>query len=63
MYLYVTSKVCPCKVLQITTFVLSYNYVELEVTFLPEIFPFYPPSVRLVRPRIENFVFARIGKN
>eukprot|EP00494_Astrolonche_serrata_P022287 UN22544 len=38
----------------------SYNYVEIEVKFLPEIFPFYPPSVKLVRPRIENFVFGRI---
>jgi len=38
----------------------SYDYVEVELKFLPDIFPFFPPTVKLVRPRIENFVFARI---
>jgi len=38
----------------------GYDYVELEMEFLMDIFPFFPPSVKLVRPRIENFVFARI---
>jgi len=38
----------------------GYNYVELELNFLVDIFPFFPPTVKLIRPRIENFVFARI---
>jgi hypothetical protein len=30
----------------------GYGYVELEFKFLMDLYPFYPPSVRLVRPRL-----------
>ena len=36
------------------------GYIELRVSFLMELYPFYPPSIRLVRPRLENYMFGRI---
>jgi ubiquitin-protein ligase len=38
----------------------GYDYVELEFRFTIDLYPFYPPSVRLVRPRLANFMMARI---
>ncbi|ETO27360.1 hypothetical protein RFI_09773, partial [Reticulomyxa filosa] len=38
----------------------EWNCVEMHVSFLMELFPIYPPKVRLVRPRLENFMFGRI---
>eukprot|EP01083_Nonionella_stella_P031450 86143_1 len=38
----------------------GYSYVELDIKFSMDIYPFYPPDVRLVKPRLENFMFGRI---
>ena len=30
----------------------GYGYVNLRVSFMPDLYPFYPPRVRVVRPRL-----------
>eukprot|EP00478_Filoreta_tenera_P006017 GABV01007559.1.p1 GENE.GABV01007559.1~~GABV01007559.1.p1 ORF type:complete len:106 (-),score=40.92 GABV01007559.1:3-320(-) len=36
------------------------NDVEIDIKFPMDLFPFYPPTIRLVRPRLENMLFSRI---
>jgi len=38
----------------------NYDYVELEMKFMPDLFPFFPPTVRLVRPRLQNYMIGRL---
>jgi baculoviral IAP repeat-containing protein 6 len=38
----------------------NFNEVELEMKIPMDIYPFFPPSVRLVRPRLKNFMIGRI---
>ncbi|CAN0396369.1 unnamed protein product, partial [Ectocarpus fasciculatus] len=38
----------------------SYGYVEMELTFTMDLYPFYPPLVKLVRPRFQGFMMGRI---
>ncbi|CAM9916917.1 unnamed protein product, partial [Choristocarpus tenellus] len=38
----------------------AYGYVEMELTFTMDLYPFYPPLVKLVRPRFEGFMMGRI---
>jgi len=38
----------------------GYDYVELEIRFMMDLYPFYPPSVRLVRPRMKHFMIGRL---
>ena len=39
----------------------GYKHVELEITFKPALYPFYPPMIFLIRPRFEAFMLARIA--
>lgn len=39
----------------------GYNYVELEFEFEMNLYPSYPPQVRLTKPRLENFMMGRIA--
>lgn len=38
----------------------GYNYIEMEMTFEIDLFPFYPPLVKLVRPRLQSGMMQRI---
>ena len=38
----------------------GYDCVELELKFMADLYPFFPPSVRLVRPRLKNFMIGRL---
>eukprot|EP01114_Cavostelium_apophysatum_P004651 TRINITY_DN1498_c0_g1_i1.p1 TRINITY_DN1498_c0_g1~~TRINITY_DN1498_c0_g1_i1.p1 ORF type:complete len:1151 (-),score=363.17 TRINITY_DN1498_c0_g1_i1:73-3525(-) len=38
----------------------GYSYVELDVTFTMDLYPFFPPSVKLVRPRFLEFMMGRV---
>lgn len=31
----------------------GYNYLELQVDFAIDLFPFYPPLVKVIRPRLK----------
>lgn len=33
--------------------IYNYSFVELEIRFMMDLYPFFPPSVRLVRPRMK----------
>lgn len=33
--------------------IYNYSYVEVEIRFMMDLYPFFPPSVRLVRPRMK----------
>eukprot|EP00953_Heterococcus_sp_UTEX-ZZ885_P005447 3407-Heterococcus_DN1.PRE.3 len=39
----------------------GYSYVELELTFKMDLYPFFPPTPRLVRPRFHGFMMGRIA--
>lgn len=38
----------------------GYDYIEMEMTFEIDLFPFYPPLVKLVRPRLQSGMMQRI---
>eukprot|EP01118_Nematostelium_gracile_P005466 TRINITY_DN1731_c0_g1_i6.p1 TRINITY_DN1731_c0_g1~~TRINITY_DN1731_c0_g1_i6.p1 ORF type:complete len:281 (-),score=66.79 TRINITY_DN1731_c0_g1_i6:32-844(-) len=38
----------------------GYEYVELEVSFTMDLYPFYPPLVKLIRPRFHGFMMGRV---
>jgi len=38
----------------------GYDYVEIEVMFTIDLYPFYPPQVKVVRPRFQGFMMGRI---
>jgi baculoviral IAP repeat-containing protein 6 len=38
----------------------GYDSVSLEVKFMPDLYPFFPPSIRLVRPRMRSFMIGRL---
>ena len=38
----------------------GYDFVELKVTFTPDLHPFYPPHVELVRPRFSGWLLGSI---
>jgi baculoviral IAP repeat-containing protein 6 len=39
----------------------GYSYVELELNFAMDLYPFFPPLVRLVRPKFHGFLMGRIA--
>ncbi|CAM9420362.1 unnamed protein product [Chrysoparadoxa australica] len=39
----------------------GYSYVDLELTFTIDLYPFYPPLVKLVRPHFEGFMVGRVA--
>lgn len=38
----------------------GYDYIEMEMSFEIDLFPFYPPLVKLVRPRLQSGMMQRI---
>jgi len=38
----------------------GYDFVELDVSFTFDLYPFYPPLVKLVRPRFHGFMMGRV---
>jgi ubiquitin-protein ligase len=38
----------------------DYDYVEFDITFKIDLYPFYPPLVRVVRPRFQGFMMGRV---
>lgn len=39
----------------------GYDYLELQVEFAIDLYPFYPPIVKVVRPRLEGSMMQRIS--
>jgi len=39
----------------------GYDYIEIHVMFTPDLYPFYPPTVRVIRPRLQGFLLGRIS--
>ncbi len=37
-----------------------YDYVELQIDFAIDLFPFYPPLVKVVRPRFRDSMMQRV---
>ena len=40
----------------------GYEYVELEICFTIDLYPFFPPQVKIVRPRFEGFILGQIAQ-
>eukprot|EP01035_Chromulina_nebulosa_P017855 gene17855-23468_t len=40
----------------------GYNYIEIELSFARDIFPFYPPILSLIRPKLHGFAFGRLAR-
>eukprot|EP00727_Mastigamoeba_balamuthi_P009103 m51a1_g4815 hypothetical protein (960) ;mRNA; r:142906-146614 len=38
----------------------GYEHVQLRVSFTMDLYPFYPPTVRVVRPRFVGFMMGRV---
>jgi baculoviral IAP repeat-containing protein 6 len=38
----------------------GYDYCELRIGFTMDLYPFYPPIVRVVRPRFQGFMMGRV---
>lgn len=38
----------------------NYNYIELEMTFEIDLYPFYPPLVKVMRPRLQCSMMQRV---
>ena len=41
--------------------IYDYNYIELLLQFEPNLHPFMPPIVSIVRPRLKDFVFQKVN--
>merc|ERR1711988_256282 len=39
----------------------NYDYVEIEMEFAMDLYPMYPPLVKLIRPRFDGFVLGKIA--
>jgi len=39
-----------------------YAHVELEISFAMDLYPFFPPEVKVVRPRFHGFVLGQIAQ-
>ncbi|XP_070564139.1 dual E2 ubiquitin-conjugating enzyme/E3 ubiquitin-protein ligase BIRC6-like isoform X2 [Ptychodera flava] len=38
----------------------GYNYIQLEMDFAIDLFPFYPPLVKVIRPRLQDSMMQRV---
>ena len=45
----------------ISLFFSSYSYIELQFDFAMDLHPFYPPTVKIIRPRFKGFMIGRIA--
>lgn len=39
----------------------GYDYIELDISFRMDLYPFYPPLVKVVRPRFIGFMMGRVS--
>lgn len=39
----------------------GYDYIEIEFNFEMDLYPFYPPTVKINKPRLENNMMSRIA--
>lgn len=39
----------------------GYSYIELNLSFAADVYPFYPPLVTIVRPRLQRSMLSKIG--
>jgi baculoviral IAP repeat-containing protein 6 len=39
----------------------GYNYIEIEFEFQQNLYPFYPPTVKINKPRLENYMMGKIA--
>ena len=47
--------------LELLEAVNGYGYVNVRVSFMPDLYPFYPPRVRVVRPRLTGTVASALA--
>jgi ubiquitin-protein ligase len=40
----------------------NYDYLEMEFEFKMDLYPFYPPTAKLIRPRLDNTTIGKISK-
>ena len=38
----------------------GYGHVEIELIFTPDLHPFYPPQVKIVRPRFKGWILGAV---
>eukprot|EP00617_Octactis_speculum_P016952 CAMPEP_0185755204 /NCGR_PEP_ID=MMETSP1174-20130828/13738_1 /TAXON_ID=35687 /ORGANISM="Dictyocha speculum, Strain CCMP1381" /LENGTH=137 /DNA_ID=CAMNT_0028433675 /DNA_START=105 /DNA_END=515 /DNA_ORIENTATION=+ len=39
----------------------GYSHIELDITFAMDLYPHFPPQVKVVRPRFEGFLLGQIA--
>ena len=39
----------------------GYDYVEIDLNYTIDLYPFFPPLVKVIRPRFEGFMMGRIA--
>ncbi|GAM29055.1 hypothetical protein SAMD00019534_122310 [Acytostelium subglobosum LB1] len=39
----------------------EYDYVEIQVLFTEDLYPFYPPTLKIIRPRLQGFLIGKIS--
>eukprot|EP01132_Coremiostelium_polycephalum_P001414 gene1414-1783_t len=39
----------------------GYDYVEFQVLFTEDLYPFYPPTVKIIRPRLQGFLIGKVS--
>lgn len=40
---------------------MGYRFIEVQMSFSADLYPFYPPLVTLVRPRFEGFMLGKLA--
>jgi baculoviral IAP repeat-containing protein 6 len=38
----------------------DYNYIELQLDFSMDLYPFFPPLVKVIRPRLQGSMMLRV---
>eukprot|EP01133_Synstelium_polycarpum_P003595 gene3595-4118_t len=51
-----------CKQLQLVKKEFEYDYVELQVLFTEDLYPFYPPTLKIIRPRLQGFLIGKFAQ-
>ncbi|KYQ92653.1 Baculoviral IAP repeat-containing protein [Tieghemostelium lacteum] len=39
----------------------NYDYIEIQALFTEDLYPFYPPTIKVIRPRLQGFFLGRIS--
>lgn len=48
-------------VYNLISFLISYSYIEFQLNFAMDLYPFYPPLCTITRPRFEGFMLGKIA--